>query len=104
MKTKEEVLDEIFFKAEVADWYKPVLKAMEQYATQFKQNDVNPPVMQAEGSDVSEGSTVGQRSGDTVAAGRTCDKYCTGPWDCKCQDVLAAFYRKDAGSSHEGQP
>jgi hypothetical protein len=35
---------------------------------------------------------------DTVAAGRTCDKYCTGPWDCKCQDVLDAFYRKDAGS------
>jgi hypothetical protein len=47
---------------------------------------------------------VGQRSVDTVAVGRTCDKYCTGPWDCQCQDVLDAFYRKDAGSSHEGQP
>jgi len=41
---------------------------------------------------------------DTVAAGRTCDKQCTGPWDCQCQDVLDAFYRTDAGSSHEGQP
>jgi hypothetical protein len=83
MKNKIEILHFAFHE----------LKQLQQYS-----------VMQAEVSDGAKGAAVGQRSGDTVAAGRTCDKYCTGPWDCKCQDVLAAFYRTDAGSSHEEQP
>jgi len=40
MKTKEEILEEIFYKPETQDWYKPVLKAMETYALQLRQ----PPV------------------------------------------------------------
>ena len=40
--------------------------------------DVNPHVMQAEGSDVSEGAAVGQRSGDTA----TCGVDDNG-WNCK---------------------
>ena len=37
MKTKEEILEEIFNKPETQDWYKPVLKAMETYAQQLRQ-------------------------------------------------------------------
>ncbi len=85
MKTKEEVLDEIFFKPEVADWYKPVLKAMEQYAAQFKQTDVNPPVMQAEGSDVSEGAAVASSAvGKGVCGGLDHDYYITDDGFGKC--------------------
>ena len=36
MKTKEEILEEIFNKPETQDWYKPVLKAMETYAQQLR--------------------------------------------------------------------
>lgn len=35
MKTKEEILEEIFYRPETRDWYKPVLKAMEIYKQQF---------------------------------------------------------------------
>lgn len=37
MKTKEEILEELFYKPETQDWYKPVLKAMETYAQQLRQ-------------------------------------------------------------------
>lgn len=40
MKTKEEILEEIFNKPETQDWYKPVLKAMETYAQQLRQYNV----------------------------------------------------------------
>lgn len=40
MKTKEQILEELFYKPETQDWYKPVLKAMETYAQQLRQ----PPV------------------------------------------------------------
>ena len=36
MKTKEEILEELFYKPETQDWYKPVLKAMETYAQQLR--------------------------------------------------------------------
>jgi hypothetical protein len=49
--------------------------------------DVNPPVMQADGSDGLSRAAFGQRSVDTLAAGRTCDKYCKRPWNCQCQNV-----------------
>lgn len=41
MKTKEEILEELFYKPETQGWYKTVLKAMETYAQQLRQ----PPVM-----------------------------------------------------------
>lgn len=34
MKTKEEILEDIFYKPETQDWYKPVVKAMELYANE----------------------------------------------------------------------
>jgi len=40
VKTKEEILEELFYKAETQDWYKPVLVAMETYARQFRQTQV----------------------------------------------------------------
>lgn len=43
MKTKEEILEELFYKPETQDWYKPVLKAMETYAQQLRQ----PPVIKS---------------------------------------------------------
>jgi hypothetical protein len=61
-------------------------------------NSHKPVVGGPASASVSEGESLATEARDTVAAGWTCDKYCTGPWDCKCQDVLAAFYRKDAGS------
>ena len=42
MKTKEEILEEIFYKPENKDWYKPVLKDMDKYAEQF--SETNTPV------------------------------------------------------------
>ncbi len=35
-KTAEEILDEKFLRVEAADWYIPVLTAMEEYASQFQ--------------------------------------------------------------------
>jgi len=35
MKTPEQILEEIFFKPHMKDWYKPVIKAMNIYAAQF---------------------------------------------------------------------
>jgi hypothetical protein len=65
MKTKEEILKkhglQIGFKSTYG--WDSILKAMEEYASQFKQTDVNPPVMQAEGSDVSEGAAVAKAGG-----------------------------------------
>ena len=37
-KTKEQILEEIFFKPESQSWYAPVLKAMDLYAAQFEQS------------------------------------------------------------------
>ena len=31
-RSKEEILDELFYKPEFKDWYKPVLKAMDIYS------------------------------------------------------------------------
>ena len=36
MKTPEEILADIFCIPQINDWYKPVLKAMQIYATQFQ--------------------------------------------------------------------
>lgn len=41
MKTKEQILEDLFYKPETQDWYKPVLKAMEIYAQQSNQQTVS---------------------------------------------------------------
>ncbi len=54
-----------------------------------KQTDVNPPVMQAEGSDGAKGAAVGQRSVDKSVCGGHCDEPSTlidGQYQCnKCK-------------------
>ena len=70
------------------------------YKAQLQQHSV----MQAEGSDVSEGAAVGQRSVDTVAARGHIHKWHETSAKERICYMCGETEKTGAGSSHEGQP